>query len=99
MISAHWIARAKQKLELTVPGPARDALAAEVAEAEAQLERERAELAEVESAGFRRNRYAGTCAVTGAEVKPAAGFVRQQEGRWLTYSWAAALAQARQKQA
>ena len=97
MISRAWLKKKKELLAITVPGEPRDRLAAEIAEAEAQLAKDEAELGEVLGAGFRRNSYSGTCKMTGEDVGEMAGFVRKESGRWVTNSWGAALEMARQK--
>lgn len=99
MISQTWLEQKKRQLDYSAPGDARDALQAEVESAEAQLARERMELAEVQQAGFIRNRHPGRCAATGTEVGPMAGFVRKENGRWVTYSWESGLELARKQTA
>lgn len=94
MISLKWIQQKESLLRCMAPGPGREALAQELADAKAQRAREEAELAQAVKAGFRHNQHPGTCAVTGETVNALQGFVRREKGRWVTYSWAAALAQA-----
>ena len=42
---------------------------------------------------FKQNQYDGKCATTGTPVKAFAGFVRQENGRWVTYSWDTVISQ------
>lgn len=96
MISEKWLNSRRTLRDATKPGPARDDLTAEIEAAEKQLAGEEAIVKALAAKGYRRNQRAGRCAVTGAEVREMAGFIRDDgRGRWEVVSWDVAAATLR----
>jgi hypothetical protein len=87
MISQRWINQQKTLAASMGNADKKAAKLAEIANAEAELESQKEQLA---SAGFIVNSYPGTCAVNGTRVQGGEGYVRQEAGRWVTYSKAGA---------
>lgn len=95
----HWtrqaaVANAARDLQLTAKtladgsvNPNVAKLEAELADFTAKLERKNKLIAAAKAAGYKLAQYAGTCCVSGQAVKPACGFVKQDENnKWKTYS-------------
>ena len=68
--------------------PSRAEAEAELAEAEKHAKARAEVTAAATKLGLKVNSYAGTCAKTGVEVKPACGFVEKVNGKWITYAFA-----------
>lgn len=86
-ISEGWLAKRREILSITRGQDAREALLAEIADAEQNLAAKKEIEAKAAAAGFRRSKYAGTCSKLGTEIKAGVGFVRNEGGKWINYSW------------
>lgn len=74
------------------PNPNYEVAIMELEAATAHFDARMAAIDEARRQGFIRNRYAGTCSVTGESVPEAVGFARRDEvGKWRVYSWDAAM--------